>query len=139
MLSFYLGHILWLSGAPGLGKSTTAQLLAREDGYVYYEADCFAQLKNPYIPLDDEGSLAAATLKQKPLRGDGMKERAASAKIMQDTVAKILQGQTYDTEEFKKFYKAMATDILREKNRIGGNWAVAYVILQREIRDCLRY
>ena len=68
-----------------------------------------------------------------------MKERAASAKIMQDTVAKILQGQTYDTEEFKKFYKAMATDILREKNRIGGNWAVAYIILTREIRDCLRY
>ena len=105
---------------------------------MYYEADCFAQLKNPYIPLDDEGSLAAATLKQKPLKGEGVKERVATAKIMHDTVSKIFQGQPYDLENLKKFYKAMAIDILNEKNRIGGNWAVAYVILNREIRDCLR-
>ena len=28
-----------------LGKSTSAQLLAREHGFVYYEADCFVHLK----------------------------------------------------------------------------------------------
>ena len=37
------GKILWLSGAPGMGKSTSAQMLGRDHGYVYYEADCFAK------------------------------------------------------------------------------------------------
>ena len=59
------GRFLWINGAPGLGKSTTAQLLAREKGiikivliifhhlfvgFVYYEMDCFFALRNPYIP-----------------------------------------------------------------------------------------
>ena len=62
------GKIIWLSGAPGMGKSTTAQLLARKNGFVYYEADCFMALKNPYIALDvDNPSLASQS--QKALKG----------------------------------------------------------------------
>ena len=61
------GRIIWLSGAPGMGKSTSAQLLARSQGYVYYEADCFASMKNPFVPLHvDNPSLAQLT--QKPLK-----------------------------------------------------------------------
>ena len=41
------GKIIWLTGAPGMGKSTSAQILGREHGHVYYEADCFGGLKNP--------------------------------------------------------------------------------------------
>ena len=131
--------IVWLSGAPGLGKSTTAQILAREDGFVYYEGDCFPKLKNPYIPLDAAGSLSsAAPNKQKPLKGPGMKERAAVAQIYKEACGRIMQGQPCNTDELKKFYTAMATDILNEKKRIGGNWAVAHMILQREVRDHLR-
>ncbi len=36
-----LGKFLWITGPPGCGKSTMAQLLARNAGYVYYEGDCF--------------------------------------------------------------------------------------------------
>ena len=41
-----LGKFLWITGPPGLGKSTTAQLLARNAGYVYYEADCFFSFRS---------------------------------------------------------------------------------------------
>ena len=34
------GRIVWVSGPPGSGKSATCQLIARENNYVYYEADC---------------------------------------------------------------------------------------------------
>ena len=39
-----LGKFLWITG-----KSTSAQMLARNFGYVYYEADCFNSCTNPYI------------------------------------------------------------------------------------------
>merc|ERR1719412_2247293 len=62
------GKFLFISGAPGLGKSTTGLLLSRKAGYVYYEGDCFLQSVNPYLPPDaKEPSLDVA--KQKPLKG----------------------------------------------------------------------
>ena len=49
-----LGKLLWISGPPGAGKSTSAQLLCRNTGFVYYEADCVMNHANPYIPADVE-------------------------------------------------------------------------------------
>merc|ERR1719242_1750421 len=40
--------IIWLSGPPGAGKSTSGQILGRDHGYVYYEADCFGMFANPF-------------------------------------------------------------------------------------------
>ena len=37
-----------------MGKSTSAQILARDHGYVYYEADCFSMLKNPFNDVHAE-------------------------------------------------------------------------------------
>ena len=54
-------------GPPGAGKSTSAQLLARSEGYVYYEADCFGLFVNPFIdPNLDEPTLAVSN--QRPLK-----------------------------------------------------------------------
>merc|ERR550539_1189379 len=55
------GKLLWISGAPGLGKSTSGLRLAKNSGYVYYEADAFLRHLNPYVPTDvQEPSLATA-------------------------------------------------------------------------------
>merc|ERR1712123_388954 len=70
----YQGKLLWITGTPGLGKSTSAQLLSRNHGYVYYEADCFGGIKNPYIPREAENP-SMAQFNQRPLKGKGLDER----------------------------------------------------------------
>ena len=51
-----------------MGKSTSAQILARDHGFVYYEADAFGLMKNPFIDVNAaEASLA--TTKQKGIKG----------------------------------------------------------------------
>ena len=45
------GKIVWLSGPPGSGKSTTCQLLAQKKGFVYYEADCTMAGTNPFTDI----------------------------------------------------------------------------------------
>ena len=47
------GKIIWISGLPGAGKKV-GHLMAKEmvNEIVYYEADCFMNLQNPYLPPD---------------------------------------------------------------------------------------
>ena len=59
--------LVWLSGPPGVGKSTTAQLLSKHAGFVYYEADCTGSFLNPFIPSNEENP-TAASFKQKPMK-----------------------------------------------------------------------
>ena len=61
------GKLIWLSGMSGSGKSTTGQLMGKEAGYVYYEADCTMNGLNPFVPLDSENPTLAA-FRQKPLK-----------------------------------------------------------------------
>ena len=43
-----------ISGPPGAGKSTSAQLMGRNHGHVYFEADCLMSFANPFIDLNVE-------------------------------------------------------------------------------------
>ena len=131
------GKIIWLSGAPGMGESTSAQMLGRDHGYVYYEADCFASMKNPYVPLDVE-SPSMAQMKQKVLKGPGADARKELLGKVQDIWTDVMTGKDFDREMMKTYYTAMAEDIGAEKKRIGGDFAVAHVILLREVRDKMR-
>ena len=61
------GKLIWLSGPPGAGKSTTCQLMARDKDFIYYEADCIMQLINPFTdPNVDNPSVASFS--SKPLK-----------------------------------------------------------------------
>ena len=51
---------------------------------------------------------------------------------------KLMSGQEYDKELFKNYYKEMCKDITKQKERIGGDWAIAHVVFSREIRDMMR-
>eukprot|EP00090_Calanus_glacialis_P010348 TRINITY_DN18735_c0_g1_i2.p1 TRINITY_DN18735_c0_g1~~TRINITY_DN18735_c0_g1_i2.p1 ORF type:complete len:248 (+),score=69.84 TRINITY_DN18735_c0_g1_i2:39-746(+) len=85
------GQLLWFTGPPGLGKSTSAQLLARNHGYVYYEADCFNSCKNPYIPVDvPDPSMAQVNKKQ--LKGKGSEERIEVVRKLMDKFGSFLEG-----------------------------------------------
>ena len=52
-----------------MGKSTSAQYLAKDHGFVYYEGDAFRLLLNPFINLESENP-SLATSSQRLLRGD---------------------------------------------------------------------
>jgi len=133
------GRLLWFTGSPGLGKSTSAQLLAREHGYVYYEADCFNNCKNPYIPVDTPDP-TMAQMNQRSLKGEGLEARKeAIVKLMK--LGKIIletPKQEIERNIFDNYYRLMCEDIKQEKQRIGGDWAVAQCVLSRSMRDIIR-
>ena len=74
------GKLVWLSGPPGVGKSTTAQLLSKHAGFVYYEADCTGSFLNPFIPPNEENP-TAASFKQKPMKVSMQSEMKFSCHI----------------------------------------------------------
>ena len=84
------GILLWLSGAPGLGKSTSGMYLSKKAGYVYYEADAFGAHVNPYVP-PDVAEPTLATFKQKPLK-NLPKERIDAVKKGVKDFKKFLHG-----------------------------------------------
>ena len=49
-----------------------------------------------------------------------------------------MAGKVCDRELMKSYYAAMAQDIGSEKKRIGGDFAIAHVILTKEVRDKMR-
>merc|ERR1711971_413712 len=131
------GKLLWITGAPGLGKSTTAQLLSRNHGYVFYEGDCFWGLRNPYIPPDvPEASLAQ--LDQRKLVGKGIEERQEMSNKVNKEVLNMLDNKEYDHRVIERGFRMMCANIRSERSRMGGDWAVCSILLTRKIRDVVR-
>jgi len=131
------GKFLWITGPPGLGKSTTAQLLARKAGYVYYEGDCFFFFKNPYVPVDAEEPSKAQAF-QKGLRGEGLKNRVDVVNKGNAVYEQMIKGEDYDKKVLEDFYGLLCDDIKRERARIGGDWVVATVVDKQAWRDFIR-
>ena len=104
------GKLVWITGAPGMGKSTTAQLLSRKHGFVFYEGDCFWSLKNPYIPPEvPEASLAQ--LDQKKLVGEGAEERQEMSNKVNKAFLNMFDGKEYEERVIEEGFRMMCANI----------------------------
>jgi len=137
------GKLLWFSGPPGAGKSTTAQLMARNHGYIYYEADCMSIFVNPFIDVNTpEPSMAQ--MNQKPLKGLDEKT-IASIEARSEMTAEFTTKEgmkNFDPKVIDRLFKTIADstciDINRQRERLGGDWTVAFAIFSRAQRDIIR-
>ena len=132
------GRLIWITGAPGLGKSTSAQLLSREHGYVYYEGDCFLALRNPFVPPDVENPSLAQS-KQKKLVGKGKAEREKIAWRVFEQYKAAMKGQAWDAAIVEEGCREMLRDIARERSRLGGDWAIAGILFTSSMRQIARF
>ena len=131
-----VGKLLFISGPPGTGKSTSGQVLSKIAGYVYYEADCFAQHVNPFIPPEaKEPSLAQ--MGQNPLKGVSQ-ERLDTVDSCIGQFMAMIEGKEYDVKQLERFYSAMCKDIAAQRKRIGGDWVVAQAVTTRALRDHIK-
>ena len=50
----------------------------------------------------------------------------------------LMAGNEYDKVKMAAYYTAMAEDIKTQKERIGGDWAIAHVVLKKEDREAIK-
>ena len=50
----------------------------------------------------------------------------------------LFSGKKFEIQNYLEFFTCMCDDILSERARIGGDWAVASVAFTREMRDHIR-
>jgi len=131
------GRLIWITGLPGLGKSTSAQFLSREHGFVYYEADCFFSLKNPYIPPDVENPTLAIKHQRKLIGERAVERRALIARCGKEYAAR-LKGESWDRAMVEEMFKEMLKDISRERSRLGGHWVIAGLLDTVHLRAIAR-
>ena len=130
------GKLVWLSGTPGAGKSTSGLILSQQSGFVFYEADTFLLHVNPYIPKDATNPAKACAF-QNPLKNLGLPRIKAvqdGNQLFQD----LSKGSQIDLERSSNFYTHVALNVKSEKERIGGNWIVAQAVPKRSLRDLIR-
>ena len=68
-----------------------------------------------------------------------MRERIEVIRDVTSEWAPMMKGLDFDLDAAKRFYRELAMDIKTQKERIGGDWAVAHVVYIREIRDMIRW
>jgi len=132
------GKMVWLSGPPGAGKSTTALLMGKENGFVFWEADCTMNGLNPFLPVDTEHA-TRALMQQPPLKG-------VSRELYDSVVTILKEFQKLSTGNFddvnwelaKPFTYNVAKCIGEQKKRLGGNFVAAQAINSRDLRDVVR-
>ena len=113
---------------------------------MFYEADCFSKLRNPYIPVTAEDA-SVAQLRQRLLVGPGSEERRKVGEDVREVILHEMSGKELwlddgeDAGKMKRYLQLLCADITRERARVGGDWAVASAVpalFGREWREYLR-
>ena len=82
----------------------------KNQGYVYYDRDCFNSCNNPYIPADFRIPLWPRSIT------DSLKERdwRKVVKKLMDEFGSFLEGY-YDKQMFQEYYSLKCDDVQRER------------------------
>ena len=129
------GTILWLCGSTGMGKTTTAKILQAEEGFIYYEGDCFMFGLNPYVGAAPKGTTQFGT---KALSGIPSERTEVCRVTLVEGYTKLLKGEEVNDKIWEDFYELLCKDILREREKLGGNWVVTQAVYSRTARDIIR-
>lgn len=130
------GKLVFVSGPSGAGKSTVAGMIAKKHEWIHYEGDGFLFGFNPYV-FPNESQVDARS--DKPaLIGEGMAARFLALKAGFENQIQLALNLTTDRSPTNNVLTLMANDILKERQRIGGDWIVSFAIAKRVDRDFLR-
>ena len=129
------GKILWISGMTGMGKTTTAKFLQDNEGFVNYEGDCFLMGLNPYVGSAPTGSSHFGT---RPLTGISEERKMICKAAMEKGYREILRGNPVDPKIWKDFYDILCEDVLKEREKLGGNWVIGQAVYSKAARDTIR-
>ena len=125
-----------LMGLPGSGKSTTGGIIAKDHDWVNYEGDGFSFGFNPYV-FPNESQVDARS--DKPaLIGEGMSARGLAIVEFFVNQMQRFANITTDRSPTDRYYNLMSKDILKERERVGGDWIVTYAVAKRADRDVIR-
>ena len=107
--------------------------------FVFYEVDCIINMRNPYIPLSANNPTMAADF-QRTLTGEGSEERKEIFKKAIASWRNLLKGDIgeEDWANIDLMFEKICENILSERERTGGDWAVAGALTHRRIRDTVR-
>ena len=78
---------------------------------------------------------------QRNLAGEGREQREEVCQIVNKYFDKLFNKKKVseaDDKDLEEYYKCLCGDIARERKRIGGDWAVAGVLLTKHHRDLVR-
>ena len=128
------GRLLWFSGPPGAGKSTSAQLMGRHHGYIYYEGDAYFGFVNPYVDVHvDNPSLAQ--MSQKPLKGippHAIKKMDDASEVFKNMSKGIFEGLD---ETFQDMLPLLTEHVKQQRKQLGGDWSLAHAVFSRTQRE----